>query len=94
MSRNDFRHGVDGEAPNPLSAKDLGHLFVGDEELHVSGVLQVVHLEVGPQLPDALSPGGHLLSDDDGKIIGQLHGLIETGSLSRLGKEWFRFFLG
>jgi len=29
-----------GEAPHPLSAKDLGHLLVGGEELLVLGVLK------------------------------------------------------
>ena len=46
-----------GEGPNPLGAEDLGHLLVGGEELLVLGVLEVVLLQVGPQLLDALSPG-------------------------------------
>ena len=46
----------------------LCHLLVGGEELLVLGVLEVVLLEVGPQLLDALSAGCLLLADDVGEI--------------------------
>ena len=39
-----------GEGAHPFGAEDLGHLLVGDEELLVFGVLEVVLLEVSPQL--------------------------------------------
>jgi len=58
----------------------LGHLLVGSEELLVLRVLEVVLLEVGPQLLDALGAGGLLLSDDVGQVGGQLHGLGQAGS--------------
>ena len=54
MSGEELGH---GEGPHPLGAEDLGHLLVGGEELLVLGVLEVVLLQVGPQLLDALSPG-------------------------------------
>ena len=45
--------------------------------------LEVVLLEVGPQLLDALGPGGLLLADDVGQVGGELHGLGQAGSFSR-----------
>jgi len=53
VSRQELGH---GEAPHPLSSEDLGHLLVGGEELLVLGVLEVVLLEVSPQLLHTLSP--------------------------------------
>ena len=63
----------------------LGHLLVGEEVLLVLRVLEVVLLEVGPQLLDALGPGRLLLADDVGQLGAELHGLGETGSL---GHGW------
>ena len=45
-----------GEGADAVLAEDLGHLLVGEEVLLVLRVLQVVLLEVGPQLLDALGP--------------------------------------
>ena len=73
-----------GEAAHLLGAEHLGHLRVGDEELLVRGVMEVVPLEVGPDLLDALGAGRFLLADDVSQVGGQLHGLGEAGSLARL----------
>lgn len=67
-----------GEAPHSLCAKDLGHLLVGSEELLVLRILEIVLLEVGPQLLHALGPGCLLLANDIGKVSGQFHGLGQT----------------
>jgi len=69
------------ESPDAVSAEDLGHLLVGVEELLVLWVLEVVLLDVGPQLLDALGTGGLLLADDVSELVGELHGLGESGSL-------------
>ena len=71
MSGEELGH---GECTNAIRPEDLGHLLVRSEELLVLGVLQVVLLQVGPQLLDALGPGGFLLADDLGEVSGELHG--------------------
>ena len=50
----------------------------------VLGVLEVVLLDVGPELLDALGAGRLLLADDVGQLGGELHGLGESGSLGHL----------
>ncbi len=75
MSRKELGH---GERPDTIRAKDLGHLLVRGEELLVLGVLEVVLLQVGPQLLDALGPGGFLLADDLGEVSRELHGLGQS----------------
>ena len=62
----------------------LGHLLVGDEELLVLGVLQVVLLDVGPQLLDAFGTAGLLLADDVSQLRAELHGLGENGFLGHV----------
>merc|ERR1719376_331888 len=69
------------ESPDAVAAEDLGHLLVGVEELLVLGVLEVVLLDVGPQLLDALGAGSLLLADDVNQLVGELHGPGESGSL-------------
>jgi len=78
------------ESTDPVVAEDLGHLLVGVEELLVLGVLEVVLLDVGPQLLDALSPGSLLLADDVSELGGELHGLGESGSLRHV-ESWLVF---
>ena len=74
------------EGTDLLGAENLGHLLVGGEVLLVLGVLEVVLLQVGPELLDALGPGGLLLANDVGELGGELHGLGETGSLGHFGR--------
>jgi len=69
------------ESTDPVVAEDLGHLLVGVEELLVLGVLEVVLLDVGPQLLDAVGAGGLLLANNVGELGRELHGLGESGSL-------------
>jgi len=78
------------ESTDPVVAEDLGHLLVGVEELLVLGVLEVVLLDVGPQLLDALGPGSLLLADDVSELGGELHGLGESGSLRHVELVGFR----
>ena len=66
----------------------LGHLLVGGEVLLVLRVLQVVLLDVGPELLDALGPGGLLLANNVGQLGAELHGLGQTGSLRHLEEVW------
>ena len=65
MSGEELGH---GEGADTVGSENLGHLLVGGEELLVLGVLEVVLLEVGPQLLDALGAGCLLLADDVGEI--------------------------
>ena len=71
----------------------LGHLLVGGEVLLVLGVLQVVLLDVGPQLLDALGAGRLLLADNVSQLGAELHGLGESGSLGH-GEDWGGGWLG
>ena len=75
MCREELGH---GESPDAIGSEDLGHLLVGGEELLVLWVLEIVLLQVGPQLLDALGPGGLLLADDIGEVGGELHGLGQS----------------
>ena len=68
----------------------LGHLLVGDEELLVLGILEVVLLDVSPQLLDAFSTAGLLLADDVSELRAELHGFGKSGSL----RHFVRFFEG
>jgi len=68
------------EGTDAVVAENLGHLLVGVEELLVLGVLEVVLLDVGPQLFDAFSTAGFLLADDVSELSAELHGLGESGS--------------
>lgn len=81
MGREELGH---AEGADLVLSEDLGHLGVGGEELLVLGVLEVVLLDVGPQLLDAFGPGGLLLADDVSELRAQLHGLGQTGSLGHL----------
>jgi len=87
VSADVFGH---SESSDSVIAKDLGHLLVGVEELLVLGVLEVVLLDVGPQLLDALGPGSLLLADDVSELGGELHGLGESGSLRHV-ESWLVF---
>jgi len=69
------------ESADAVVAEDLGHLLVGHEELFVLGVLQVVLLDVGPQLLDAFGAAGLLLANDVGELSAELHGFGKSGSL-------------
>jgi len=65
MCREKFGH---RESPDAVGSEDLGHLLVWGEELLVLGVLEIVLLQVGPQLLDALGSGGLLLANDFGEV--------------------------
>ena len=69
------------ESADAVVSEDLGHLLVGDEELLVLGVLEVVLLDVSPQLLDAFSAAGLLLADDVSELGAELHGFGKSGSL-------------
>jgi len=69
------------ESADAVVTEDLGHLLVGHEELFVLGVLQVVLLDVGPQLLDAFGAAGLLLANDVGELSAELHGFGKSGSL-------------
>jgi hypothetical protein len=69
------------ESTDAVLAENLGHLLVGGKVLLVLGVLEVVLLDVGPELLDTLCAAGLLLADDVSELSAQLHGLGESGSL-------------
>ena len=70
----------------------LGHLLVGVEELLVLGILEVVLLDVSPELLDALGTAGLLLANDVGELSAELHGFGKSGSLRHV--EFFVLFFG
>ena len=74
------------QATHPFVAEDLCHLLVGNEEVLVLRVLKVVLLQIGPQLLDALSPGGFLFANEFSQISREFHGLSQTGPFSRHGE--------
>jgi len=75
MSREELGH---GEGSDAVSSEDLGHLLVGGEELLVRGILEVVLLQVGPELFDALCAGSLGLADDVGELGRELHWLGQS----------------
>ena len=68
------------KSPHLVLAEDLGHLFVGLEILLVLWILELMLLDVGPELFDALAPGGLLLADNVSEFRRQLVGLGESGT--------------
>lgn len=68
------------KSPHFVLSKDLGHSFVWLEKLLVFRILQLVFLDVGPQLLDALASGGLSLADNVGQLVGQAVLLGEAGS--------------
>ena len=78
MGSQEFAH---GKGPHLVVAKDLCHGGVRLEELPVLRVLEVVLLDVGPELLDALSAGGLLLADNGSQLGAEAHGAGEGGSL-------------
>ena len=78
MSGEELGH---AEGADTIVAENLGHLLVGGEELLVLGVLEVVLLDVGPQLLDAFGTAGLLLANDVGQLGAELHGFGKSGSL-------------
>ena len=69
------------KAAHLVVAEDPRHLLVGDEVLLVLGVLELVLLDVSPELLDALAPGRLPLADDVGKLVGEAVSLGQTCSL-------------
>ena len=86
----DFRQ-VSGEelghakSADTIGTEDLGHFLVGDEELLVLGVLQIVFLQVSPQKLDAFGAAGLLLANNVGQVGAELHGFGKSGSFGHLG---------
>jgi len=76
------------EGTDAVGSEDLGHLLVGDEELLVLGILEIVLLDVSPQLLDAFGPGSFLLANNVSELRAELHGLGETGSFGHGDKFW------
>ena len=69
MRRQELGH---PEGAEPFVPKDLGHLLIRRHVALVVRVLQVVLLEVGPNLLDALRAGGLILADDVSEVVGEL----------------------
>ena len=68
------------DATDAVGTENLSHLFVGGEKLLVSGILEVVLLEVSPQFLDAFSTASLFLANDVGEVSAKLHGFGESGS--------------
>ena len=78
MCREELGH---AKSADTVVSEDLGHLLVGHEELFVLGVLEVVLLDVGPQLLDAFGAAGLFLANDVSEVRAELHGFGKSGSL-------------
>merc|ERR1719295_779712 len=81
MVAQELRH---REGTHTLGAEDLGHLLVGREELLVLRVLEVVFLQIGPQVLHALGPGSLLHANDGRQLWAHLHGCSKSTSLGHL----------
>ena len=53
-----------GESLQLVGTKEFGHLFVGDEVLFVLRILEIVVLDIGPKMFNALSSGGFFHAND------------------------------
>ena len=73
------------EGADAVGAENLGHFLVGGEKLLVLGVLQIVFLQVSPQLLDAFGAAGLLLANNVGQVGAELHGFGKSGSFGHLG---------
>jgi len=80
------------EGTDAVASKNLCHFLVGVEELFVFGVLEIVLLDVGPQLLDAFGTAGLLLANDVGQLGAELHGFGKSGSF-RHDEKILRYFL-
>jgi len=78
VGRKEFGH---TESTDAVVTEDLGHLLVRVEELLVFGILEVVLLDVSPELLDTLGTAGLLLANDVGELSAELHGFGKSGSL-------------
>lgn len=66
------------EASDLVPTEDARHLLIGREVLLVFRVLQVVLLDVGPQVLDDFAAAGLLATDDGGEFGGQVIGFGQT----------------
>jgi hypothetical protein len=67
------------EATNTVSTENLCHLFVGFKKLLVSGILEIVLLDVNPQFLDAFTTASLFLAYNVSEVIAKLHGFGESG---------------
>ena len=78
MSLEELGH---AERPDVFLAEDWDHVLVWLEVLLVLGVLELVLLDVGPELLNDLGPGQHLA------LLGAQHGRQLRGERQRLGQS-------
>jgi len=81
MLGQEFRH---SKASDFLLAENLGHFSVRSEILFVFWVLQLVLLNVGPQVLNDLAPGGVGSAHYGCQIGGERVGLGQTFTLRHL----------
>ena len=67
MSGKKLLH-AEGMKTDAVGTENLSQLFVGGEILLVSGILEVVLLEVSPQFLDAFSTASLFLANDVGEV--------------------------
>merc|ERR1712036_182859 len=78
MGRKKFGH---AKSTDTVATENLGHLLVGDKELLVLRVLEIVFLNVGPELFDAFGTAGFLLANNVSQVSAEFHGFGKSGSL-------------
>ena len=59
-----------GKASHSVVAKDFGHFLIREKVLLVLRVLEVVILQVDPEVLDALTAGGSAHPNDVGQVTG------------------------
>ena len=88
MGRKKFGH---AESTDAVTSKNLSHLLVRDKELLVFRILEIVFLDVGPELFDAFGTAGFLLANNVSQVSAEFHGFGKSGSLRHVEVFCFVF---
>jgi len=89
VGRKKFGH---AESTDAVATENLGHLLVRDKELLVLRILEIVFLDVGPELFDAFSTAGFLLANNVSQLSAEFHGFGKSGSLRHVEVFCFVFW--
>jgi hypothetical protein len=93
VGREEFGH---TKSTDPVSSKNLGHFLVWDKELLVLRVLEVIFLNISPELLNAFSSTGLFFANNVSELRAELHRFGKSGSLRHfeellsfvLSKDW------
>ena len=85
MGADEFSH---AEATDFVFAENLSHPFVRLEVLLVLRILEVVLLNISPQLFNALAASGLASTDDGSEVVRDAIGFREASTLRHFAKIW------